>query len=434
MAGIALPKADFTEAGDAAIGRGRIVHLAGRYSLSTIGPIAVSGAHFAASLIFLHRLPPAEFGLFAFLLVVVPFCLSISSGLLGAPLLSAVGKAEAVAESTGATLRDANRAFCLFAGLGAAVLMWLGGAGVVNALLLGVYGTAMALRWFWRFSAYNANDPFRAAASDLVYSICLLGGLSGLIAADRLSLETVSIALLASAIMGVAAFGWRFLKDQFHPMTLRSFAGYAPMWRDITRWSLMGVVLSEMTANAHAYLVTFISGTQAFALLAAGSLLMRPLLLVLSALTDRERPTMARFLAAGNIHGAMRVVKEFRIAAYAVWLATAVLSIAIFVWYPHLVIRQGFDAKAVMVAVAIWSLIVAVRAARAPEAAFLQAAGAFHALARAGMAGSVVSLVGTLVILVILGPVPSLGGILAGEIAMSLSIVSLMRSWKRAHA
>ncbi len=51
---------------------------------------------------------------------------------------------------------------------------------------------------------------------------------------------------------------------------------YAPIWKNVTRWSLMGVVLSEMTANAYAYLVTFISGAHAFALLAIGSLMLRP--------------------------------------------------------------------------------------------------------------------------------------------------------------
>ena len=44
------------------------------------------------------------------------------------------------------------------------------------------------------------------------------------------------------------------------------------------------------------------------------------------------------------------------------------------------------------------------RAVRAPENAFLQAAGEFQALARAGLTGSVVSLVGTLVLLLAVGP------------------------------
>src|ERR1700679_527566 len=90
----------------AVLGRSRLVKIAGRYSLTAAGPIAVSGAHFAASLIFLHKLTAAA--------------------------------------------------------------MYFGNAGLTCALLLGAYGAAMAFRWFSRFSAYNADHPMRAAASDLV--------------------------------------------------------------------------------------------------------------------------------------------------------------------------------------------------------------------------------------------------------------------------
>jgi O-antigen/teichoic acid export membrane protein len=83
--------------------------------------------------------------------------------------------------------------------------------------------------------------------------------------------------------------------------------------------------------------------------------------------------------------------------------------------------------------IALWALIIAVRAMRAPEAAFLTAAGAFHALARAGLVGSAASLGGTLVLLLLFGPVASLGGIVMGEAAMSLCIMALMRRWRRAH-
>src|ERR1700742_1659503 len=118
MSGTALPTTPASRGERAGSGRLRLVRLAGRYSLSAAGPISVSGAHLAASIIFLHQLAPAEFGMFSFLLVVVPFALSISSGLFGAPLLSAVGKAEGMADVTRRALAEANRFYCLAAGLG----------------------------------------------------------------------------------------------------------------------------------------------------------------------------------------------------------------------------------------------------------------------------------------------------------------------------
>jgi hypothetical protein len=433
MAGIALPTDTIPESHSGTFGRRRLAQMASRYSLTAIGPIAVSGAHFAASLIFLHRMAPAEFGLFAFLLIVVPFCLSMSSGLLGAPLVSAIGKSESVGEEKRAAFRAINRVYCLLTGIATAVLMWTSHAGGTASVLLGLYGAVMAMRWFSRSNAYNLNRPGRAAASDLVYCFCLIAGLLFLVAIDRLSMQRSAGVLLASAVLGLLPYGWQFLKLQLRPIEKGAFKTYAPIWRDITRWSLLGVALSEITANAHAYLVTFVSGAQSFALLAAGSLLMRPLLLVLSALPDRERPAMARALASGNLRGAFAAIHEFRVAAGVAWLGTVTLSAAVLVWYPRLVIRDGFDARDVMIVVGIWALIVAVRAIRAGDATFLQAAGQFNGLARAGIPAGIVSLVSTFVLLWAAGPVASLGGILAGELVTTVNTIALMRRWRAAH-
>jgi hypothetical protein len=407
--------------------------LAGRYSLTAVGPIAVSGAHFVASVIFLHQFSPAEFGMFSFLLVVVPFCLSISSGLFGAPLLSAIGKAETVGHAKRTALGEVNRFYCLAAGGATAVAMYFSNAGKVSAVLLGAYGATMALRWFARFNAYNGNQALRVAMSDFVYSAVLLTGLPLLAFTGEMSLKRTSFVMLTSAALGLLPFGRTFLKEQLRLPVRGVGAIYAPIWRDVTRWSLMGVVFSEATANAHAYLVTFIAGAHAFALLAIGSLMVRPISLVLASLPDRERPVIARALAAGDTKTALRTIVDFRIAAAAVWLGTVALSVAILVWAPGLVIRSGFDARSVEIVVALWTLIMALRAFRAPEAAFLTAAGEFHALARAGSFGSVVSLGGVLVLLLMFGPVASLAGIVAGEGAMTVRILLLMAKWRRAH-
>ncbi len=65
-----------------------------RYSLSVVGPVTVSAAHFIASLIFLRLLQADEFGQFSFLLIIVPFCLGAAGALLGAPASLTRGKDE----------------------------------------------------------------------------------------------------------------------------------------------------------------------------------------------------------------------------------------------------------------------------------------------------------------------------------------------------
>ena len=63
-------------------------------ALSTSGPVATSGAHFLASLIFLRNLPAGEFGLFSFVLVIVPFCMSMIGALLVIPVTRSLGEPE----------------------------------------------------------------------------------------------------------------------------------------------------------------------------------------------------------------------------------------------------------------------------------------------------------------------------------------------------
>jgi hypothetical protein len=292
----------------------------------------------------------------------------------------------------------------------------------------------MVLRWFGRCFAFAGRNPFRAVSSDFLYSGSLIAALVLLDLSHRLSITAAAVALLACAAFSLPAFGMDYLRRQLRPGNTGSLAAYGPIWRDLTRWSVLGVALTELTANAHAYLVTFISGPSSFALLALGSLVMRPVSLVFSALPDMERPIMARAIVAGNGAAAFRTVNEFRTATGAVWAATLVLAGVLLTWFPHLLLKKGYDETQVIAVIAMWSAIMLVRAIRTPENVFLQAAGEFKGLARAGMFSSVVSMILTLVLLFAFGPIVSLGGILAGDIVMTLGIFSLTKAWKARHA
>ena len=411
----------------------KLARLAVRYGLSASGPVSVSGAHFVASMIFLHILARAEFGLFAFLLVIVPLCMSASGALLGTSIATAItGSRTLCADQIGTHLK-LNLLFSAFATGGVFALMYTIHAPLLLAALLGLYGGAMTLRWFGRSYAYLTNKPMRAVGSDFVYSVLLMAGLTALAAIHKLTAIHAAEVLLASAALSVLAFGPNFLGRLFWPGRAGSLTAYGRIWQDITRWSLLGVMLTEMTANAHAYLVTLVSGPAAFALLALGALLMRPVSLVLTALPDMERPVMARAIVAGDRERAFRSVKEFRTAAGAVWLLTLLLAGALLLWFPHLILKQGYDETQAIVVVAIWGAIQAVRTLRTPEAVLLQAAREYRPLAKVGMWSSIASLAATLVLLLTVGPVASLGGVLIGEVLMTASIFSLSRKWRMAH-
>jgi O-antigen/teichoic acid export membrane protein len=213
-----------------------------------------------------------------------------------------------------------------------------------------------------------------------------------------------------------------------------SLRAFAPAWRDLARWSALGVVTTEASANAHAYLVTFIAGPEAFALLAVGALFMRPVSLVLFAIPDAERPAMARAMSQNNVSAAVRTLTQFRMAGLAVLSGAVILSAVIMIWFPQLVMKHGYDKASVVAVIGIWILVMTTRAIRTPESVFLQVVGEYRTLAGASMRASVVSMLATLILLLTCGPVVSLLGILFGELVASQRIFSLTRAWRAQHA
>ncbi len=142
---------------------------------------------------------------------------------------------------------------------------------------------------------------------------------------------------------------------------------------------------------------------------------------------------MARAIGAGDFGRAWRSVKEFRTAAAAVLLATTLIAAALLIWFPSLVLKQGYDAHSAAAILGIWVAIMAVRALRTPDAVFLQAAGEFQSLAAIGTKASIVSLSATLALLFVFGPIASLLGIVAGDVVMTADIFAKTRGWKLTH-
>jgi hypothetical protein len=192
-----------------------------RYCLSTLGPAAIAGAHFLVSILFLRLTAPAAFGLFAFALVLVPFWLSLSVALLGAPLTTV--RPDSTTELP--ILMKANSCFCLAAIVAVAAVMAASGAAWLPAALFGLYGGVMCLRWFGRWLAYASQHPARAIASDLVYAAVLAIGIAALAALQALTLLHAALILCAAACAGLAVFG-SFLAAQATAWRQASLAAY----------------------------------------------------------------------------------------------------------------------------------------------------------------------------------------------------------------
>ena len=404
-----------------------------RYALSTAGPVATSGAHFLASLLFVRSLPAAEFGLFSFVLVIVPFCMSLAAALLVLPVNCALGEAAEVRARIEATCLKMNLVLTAVAGLAVLAFLFVAHAPLAEALLLAAYGGVFTYRWFARCFAFVKGRAGVAIASDLTYAGALVTGLAALLLGRHVEFRTAAVLLLGAALLGLLPFGAAFFRDQIAAIAQGHMRDYRAIFRDLTRWSLFGVILTELTVNAHAYLVTFISGPGPFALLAVGQILMRPASLVQGALPDLERPRMTRAIAAKDSNQLARMLRDFRAALIAVWLVTMALALTILAMAPQLLLKKNYAQHDVLLVTLITALIMLVRSFRTPPATFMQAAGEFKALVGIGMRTSVISIGLTLTFLVTWGPIASLLGILTGEIIILMRLNRMTDDWTLRH-
>jgi len=401
-----------------------------RYGLTSLGPLAVSGAHFVASLLFLRLLKPEDFGHFSFMMIVVPFALSVTGAMLGAPAAMTRGKDSATAEAELAILTNISLTVSALAFVGVAILMAATGAVAAAAVVFGLYAAVFTARSFARSCSNVLGRIEKVAGSDIVYSLVLIAGLSAVAAAGLFSLTAAALVLVVASLAAMAPFGRGYLGRLGAARKMPRFAAYRPMWRDVTRWSLLGVVLTELAANCHAYIVTFVSGPGAFGLLALGALFLRPTSLVLGALPDIDQPVMTEKIASGDLKGAFGVVNEFRTAAGAVLIGTVLLALILVFWFPHLLLKH-YQVNDVLIVLAFWAGITLLRVIRTPESVFVMATGGYDKLPLISGISSVVALALTLVLLLTLGPLWSLGGVLAGEAVMVAMLFPLTNRWRR---
>jgi O-antigen/teichoic acid export membrane protein len=409
---------------------GSLLGAALRYGTSACGPAAVSAAHFLASLIFLRNLPAHAFGLFSFVMLVVSFGMSLNGALISLPLTRNLAAGET---ASAAIYFQMNWLVCTTFALLLFMALLLGGAPFQDALLLGLFSGCFTFRWFARCLAYVDGRMGAAVQSDITYSLFLIGSLCILAATDQMTFTLGSEMLLLSALAALLPFGLAFTRGQLAALSGNLYR-YRPIFRNVTRWSLTGVILTELTVNAHAYFVTFICGPSAFALLALGMLLMRPASLIQSALPDLERPAMARAMAADDMLALSRIQRHFTFGLAAAWMANILLCVAVLAFFPALVVKKSYSMENVVLVAAICTFIMAIRALRTPLSVLLQAAGQFKELASIGAVSAAVSLAATLALLLMAGPIASMGGIVLGEMVILARCYTGARDWKLAHA
>jgi O-antigen/teichoic acid export membrane protein len=405
-----------------------------RYGFAILGPVSAAGSQFILSLRVLHLVTQSSFGSFSFLLIASQLALGISSALFCAPLPVLLSQRDGKGkEALFRCVLDANTcmggvALLLFCCLA----FWLG-LTAPESVLFGCYGALMLLRWFARAYAYAIGIQWRTVTSDIIYGVVLLCGIALMAPADTSLAAPLAVLLIASAF-SFAPFGGSYLRRQFFRFSLAHLSRYGEIWRKHSSWSLTGVLSTEATANAQAYIVTLIAGPADFAIVAASALLIRPITVAMNALAEFERPQFSRYYIEGGIDAVVTPMRYFGFALTGVWIATAATSAMLLLYSPHLVFPAKYRYADLLLGTVLWMLVAAVRLARTPHSTLLQAAGEFRTLAFASVLSSGISVFGALLFLFIGGPICSTIGILLGETIFAILIWRQTLRWKVALA
>jgi len=401
-----------------------------RYALAVLAPASVSAAHFVIQLLMLGSLSPAEFGSFAFLLIIVQFGFGLSNALVSTPYMVNVAHGDP-SDTAHRTFFTVNALFAVLFGIS----VTLAGLAIATGpwcYVFGAFGGLAMIRWFGRAYSYAHLKPRAAAISDIVYAVCLVGMVAILFFNGQFGAATVAASFLIATAVSCLCLGLGFLRAQLYNLRIGSLPAYRKVWLGQARWTLLGVVTTESTANVHSYLVTLLAGPAAFAPMSAGALLVRPVLLSMSSLSQLEAPVLARAIASGDFLAADRTCRTFHAILLGIWAMTGLLAGAILLFIPSLIIKPNYAAADIITALALFMIITLAQIWQVPNASALQAANEFKDLSTVSVVSCAFSIAGVLGCLLVFPPVYSLAGIALGQCVMAGLTARLTGRWRHA--
>jgi O-antigen/teichoic acid export membrane protein len=398
--------------------------------LATLGTVMVAGVHFLASLVVLHGFSKADFGIFAFMFTISQFTLGLSNAMICAPFSVNVSQVNhTVDEETPyfqTNLLFSISVACASFFIGMFVAPWQ------TSLAFSIWICLATIRWFMRNFCFAKERPVDVFISDLIYSAAFFAGLI-FIFLNPDALWVAGAVAAAAAFAGILANG-AFVRQQISSAGISHINQYLPVWKEQARWALLGVTSTEATSNAHSWLVSIWAGPAAFAPIAAAGLFFRPLALVANALTQVERPALAQLMAKGKHAEADARLKHFRYILLAAWGFSIGLIGFCAVFFSSKLIKPGYDAQQLGVALLLLASIAIVTCWRLPESLAIQVQGKFKALSMASVYSGIITVVATAILIKFLGAVYSLIAILLGQFVLALLLNKLFRSSWKQHA
>lgn len=392
----------------------------------------VSAFNFALNVYLVRTAAPEEFGLFATIIAATLFAAMVQNALVNTPLsvhLPVARDAEdRIVLRRAFTAANAFLSLILFAGSALALVFWLGAGRWAVALSACFYLVTQFVREYYRallaiegkFAGLFALDlsAIVLAVTALALRHLVLDEATAIVSAAFLVIGSTTLlslvpACIASAWHGslreVAADVRRIFREQRHEI----------------RWSLLGVITTEVQNRGYIYIAAAVFGPIAVAHLQAGRILFGPLNLLTSAWARVARPQLAALLARSDavefgrvLTRALQAFSAFNIVFLAaLWLAWPMLSTLVF--------RDKYTDLGMMVAA--WGIANVLFQSRSCLGIGIQAMRRFRELTLATVAGAALALALAGVICFTGQPAWLVGPVIAGECLALLIVTRILR-------
>ena len=401
-----------------------------RFAISLGAQFAMSGFHMGLGLVLIRLVTRYDFGVYSFAFVLAMFAGALNNALISTPLTvySPVIKDKAEREQQEAMFTSLNLllffALCI---IGIAYALFTG-INTPIGLSVTAFVATYAARQYSRSFGYARFKPLVTATGDIAYvcsGLLFIGLIVWMNRGQDISVVYILMALASANLFAMFIERWRLHGAGRRWLSFAKLNNYGAVWAQ-SRWALVGAVTTLIVSQAHALIVTSVSGPGAFAPLAAGMVLFGPVRVALLTWQNMVKPELA--LALSNNQGEA-VKRQIRKTVLLVGVAVLVFAACLWLAWPyinHWLYSKEYADQPMGYIVCMWTVITFFAAIYNAPSAALQAMKDFRVLAMASVYGAIISGVLVSLLLFFYNPASTLLGIIAAECFMAFYIIRIM--------
>ncbi|TXH98088.1 MAG: hypothetical protein E6Q75_02695 [Rheinheimera sp.] len=384
-----------------------------------VGNVGQAVAAFTLAYLILHQAPVADYALLSLVLLLQAFGIALVNALVGSPLLILL-HAQSPSKDGPVLIGFIWIAAGLAIGIAALQLIFavISGQAVMTATWLALASTLQILRSALRSYWLNRHAE-KVIQSDLLLTFSLLLPIFWLMLNHIITLQSVAFILVLATVLAIGPL----------LIPIRRWIGLTPAWPEIKQGlnqqgkpAALGVLTVELTANFHCYFVMLMSGSHAFAAIAAATLFFRPQAVILQSLQQSERAMIVQAWLAKcytQLRQTMSVMHRLAVTAFLLNLIAIAL---VWYWQPDWLWPDPVTEQSFLLALLLWGGIAFLRGARLPISTVLQAADQFQPLARATYISAGLTIPAVCISWCLGGPIATLIGVLVGEVILAIQL------------